>query len=91
MGRASAASAVDAPPTLTSVFCHECGHPAPAGAKFCPECGTRLAAAGSSTPAVEQLPVDTRRTVTVLFVDVTGSTPLGESLDPEAVRGVLSR
>jgi class 3 adenylate cyclase len=73
------------------VFCHECGHPAPDGAKFCPECGTRLAAAGSPTPAVEQLPVDTRRNVTVLFVDVTGSTPLGERLDPEAVRRILSR
>ena len=29
--------------------------------------------------------------VTVLFVDVTGSTPLGERLDPEAVRRIFSR
>ena len=39
----------------------------------------------------EALPVETRRTVTVLFVDVTGSTPLGERLDPEAIRRILSR
>jgi class 3 adenylate cyclase/tetratricopeptide (TPR) repeat protein len=32
-----------------------------------------------------------RKTVTVLFCDVTGSTTLGEELDPEALRGVLSR
>src|SRR5712691_3865347 len=32
-----------------------------------------------------------RKTVTVLFCDVTGSTALGESVDPEALRGLLAR
>jgi class 3 adenylate cyclase/tetratricopeptide (TPR) repeat protein len=32
-----------------------------------------------------------RKIVTVLFCDVTGSTALGESLDPEALRAVLAR
>ena len=32
-----------------------------------------------------------RRTVTVLFADVADSTPLGERLDPESLRGVMSR
>src|SRR5207247_1884548 len=32
-----------------------------------------------------------RKTVTVLFCDVTGSTALGESVDPEALRGMLAR
>jgi class 3 adenylate cyclase len=32
-----------------------------------------------------------RKTVTVLFCDVTGSTTLGESVDPEALRGLLAR
>jgi class 3 adenylate cyclase len=32
-----------------------------------------------------------RRTVTVLFADVADSTPLGERLDPEAVRQVMSQ
>jgi len=32
-----------------------------------------------------------RRLVTVLFADVVGSTSLGESLDPEDVRGLLGR
>ncbi|HVI35404.1 MAG TPA: adenylate/guanylate cyclase domain-containing protein, partial [Gaiellales bacterium] len=34
---------------------------------------------------------ETRRIVTVVFCDVVGSTPLGERLDPEALRGVLTR
>src|SRR5437660_1927045 len=32
-----------------------------------------------------------RKIVTVLFCDVTGSTALGESLDPEALRTLLAR
>ena len=32
-----------------------------------------------------------RKTVTVLFCDVTGSTALGESTDPEAMRALLAR
>ena len=32
-----------------------------------------------------------RRLVTILFADVVGSTALGESLDPEDLRGLLSR
>ena len=64
-------------------ICASCGHEIPDGAKFCPECGTPVAAAA---PAREQ-----RKTVTVLFCDVTGSTSLGESTDPEALRALLAR
>jgi class 3 adenylate cyclase len=32
-----------------------------------------------------------RKTVTVLFCDVTGSTALGERLDPESFRQVMRR
>ncbi len=34
---------------------------------------------------------EVRKTVTVLFADVTGSTALGERLDPEAFRRVMAR
>jgi predicted ATPase/class 3 adenylate cyclase len=34
---------------------------------------------------------EVRKTVTVLFADVTGSTGLGERLDPESLRRVMSR
>jgi class 3 adenylate cyclase/tetratricopeptide (TPR) repeat protein len=35
--------------------------------------------------------MEVRKTVTVVFADVTGSTALGERLDPESMRGVMSR
>jgi class 3 adenylate cyclase/tetratricopeptide (TPR) repeat protein len=34
---------------------------------------------------------ESRKVVTVVFTDVTGSTSLGEQLDPEALRGVMGR
>ena len=40
---------------------------------------------------LDAAPVEQRKTVTVLFCDVTGSTELGESIDPEALRGLLAR
>src|SRR6266516_2020756 len=62
--------------------CPRCGQENPEGAKFCNECAARLQA----SPAREQ-----RKTVTVLFCDVTGSTQLGETLDPEPLRALLAR
>jgi class 3 adenylate cyclase len=46
-------------------------------------CGDSLAPA---PPPHEQ-----RKTVTIVFCDVMGSTALGERLDPEALRRVMSR
>ena len=40
---------------------------------------------------VDRLGGEVRKTVTVLFCDVTGSTSLGEQLDPESLRGLMSR
>jgi class 3 adenylate cyclase/tetratricopeptide (TPR) repeat protein len=37
------------------------------------------------------MPALSRKTVTVLFADVVDSTPLGESLDPEQLRGLMTR
>jgi class 3 adenylate cyclase len=62
--------------------CPECGAELPAAAKFCPECGTSVSRAASR---------ESRRTVTLLFTDVTGSTAIGEQLDPEAYRDVMGR
>jgi class 3 adenylate cyclase/tetratricopeptide (TPR) repeat protein len=53
------------------------------GARFCEACGVAL---GGAEAAGEQ-----RKTVTVLFCDVTGSTALGERLDPESLRAVMAR
>jgi class 3 adenylate cyclase/tetratricopeptide (TPR) repeat protein len=61
--------------------CAVCGYKSVEAFKFCPECG-----AAAATQTSEQ-----RRVVTVLFCDVVGSTALGESADPEAVRATLAR
>jgi class 3 adenylate cyclase/predicted ATPase len=64
--------------------CPACGRDLPPGEfPFCPFCRAPLTEA---PPAREQ-----RKTVTVLFCDVTGSTELGESLDPEALRALLAQ
>ena len=54
--------------------CASCGKDNPEGFKFCGNCGVALAAA---EPARE-----TRKTVTIVFSDVSGSTALGERLTP---------
>ena len=63
--------------------CTVCGQRNPAGARFCNACASPLDAAD---PVGEQ-----RKTVTVFFSDVSGSTALGERLDPESFRRVLAR
>jgi class 3 adenylate cyclase/tetratricopeptide (TPR) repeat protein len=62
----------------------QCGTENPPEARFCMACATRL---GTEQPE----PGTSRKTVTVVFTDVVGSTPLGERLDPEALRRVMSR
>jgi predicted ATPase/class 3 adenylate cyclase len=44
----------------------------------------------SVLPAMSPAP-EVRKTVTVIFTDVAGWTALGEDLDPESLRGVMSR
>jgi len=63
--------------------CARCGHQNPPDARFCNRCAAPLTAPPA---AAEQL-----KTITILFADVTGSTELGERLDPEAVRRVMER
>ena len=60
--------------------CPSCGAGVPAGARFCSTCGAALE---------EMAPGEERKLVTVLFADVTGSTALGEQLDPERMREVM--
>ena len=64
------------------VSCPACGRELPGEFPFCPFCAAPL-----SAPAEREQ----RKTVTVLFCDVTGSTELGERLDPEALRALLAR
>jgi class 3 adenylate cyclase/tetratricopeptide (TPR) repeat protein len=63
--------------------CPSCGRENAEDARFCSACGAELAPA---EPAREQ-----RKVVTVLFCDLVGSTALGESTDPEALRARMRR
>jgi class 3 adenylate cyclase/tetratricopeptide (TPR) repeat protein len=65
------------------VVCASCGAENREGARFCDSCGAALA---ETAPARE-----VRKVVTVLFSDVTGSTALGERIDPESLRRVMAR
>jgi class 3 adenylate cyclase/tetratricopeptide (TPR) repeat protein len=67
------------------VSCPACGQVNPGAARFCSNCGTQLAA-----PTGEE-PRQTRKLVTVVFSDVTGSTELGERLDPESLSQLMAR
>jgi uncharacterized OB-fold protein len=62
--------------------CPSCGAETSVGTRFCAACGHRL-----DRPSAKE---EERKLVTVLFSDLTGSTALGEQLDPERLRTLLS-
>src|SRR5262245_21773313 len=64
--------------------CHSCNEPNAQSARFCSSCGAGLKAGANDAVGV-------RKTVTVVFADVVGSTSLVEGLEPESARRVLDR
>src|SRR4051794_19951992 len=66
---------------MAMVACATCNHPMPAGARFCPSCGTGVTKA--------DVALEERRVVTVLFADLVGYTALAEHLDPERVKRLV--
>ena len=58
-----------------AVVCTSCGSEIPTP-QFCSECAAPIALRSRGS----------RRTVTILFADVSGSTSLGEQLDAESMR-----
>jgi class 3 adenylate cyclase/tetratricopeptide (TPR) repeat protein len=63
-------------------ICPGCGEDNPPRFRLCGYCGT---------PLEQAAPAEVRKTVTVLFSDIAGSTSLGERLDPESLREVMGR
>ncbi|MFB7618818.1 AAA family ATPase [Kitasatospora sp. NPDC056181] len=63
--------------------CPACGRRAADADRFCAGCGTLLAAGAA--------PRETRKKVSMLFLDIVGSTALAERLDPEPLRQVMDR
>jgi predicted ATPase/class 3 adenylate cyclase len=64
-------------------ICPSCGEENPERFRLCGFCGTAL--------APQLPPQEVRKTVTIVFSDLKGSTAMGEKLDSEAVREVMSR
>ena len=64
-------------------FCSQCGTDNPDVAKFCFACGSPLV---SAPP-----PQEFRKIVTIVFSDLKGSTAMGEKLDSESLREVMTR
>ena len=91
-------------PARTKATCASCGSAIRAKDRFCPSCGTPIAAAQAPIPAAVPAAgaslqvtaesadalLEQRKVVTILFADLSGSTPLAEQLDPEELRGILS-
>ena len=85
--------------------CPSCGHENPAGAKFCNDCGARLAPPEAARDPRSYTPrhlaekilaskaalEGERKPVTVLFADVARSMELAERVDPEEWHRLLDR
>jgi predicted ATPase/class 3 adenylate cyclase len=69
--------------TAADRVCPNCESVNPEHARFCWSCGESLEGPPQAA--------GTRRTVTVLFCDATSSTALGERLDPESLRNLMTR
>ncbi|WP_183518654.1 nuclear transport factor 2 family protein [Mycolicibacterium sp. BK634] len=78
-------------------FCESCGNPlqrscgacgvvASATARFCRSCGASLNDQGA-----QEVASPTRKTVTVMFADLAGSTAFEELVDPETAREVIGQ
>ena len=65
------------------INCPKCNEENPPKFRLCGYCGTALAPSAPAAPA--RL---VRRTVTIIFCDLKGSTALGERLDPESLHEV---
>ena len=77
-----------------TIKCPNCGTELPAGFKFCGGCGKALDAAPAPPPApvaTARALADERRTVTILFADISGFTAMSEKLDPEVVQEIMDR
>jgi class 3 adenylate cyclase/tetratricopeptide (TPR) repeat protein len=74
----------------TGLLCPSCRAQLPRGARFCPSCGERIGGA-SGKQALPERGLELRKTVTVIFCDLVGSTELSQRLDPEPLRALMLR
>jgi class 3 adenylate cyclase len=71
--------------------CWVCGSENASEKRFCGDCGTASTNVPPELPEVASPDIGPeRRHLTVMFVDLVGSTPLGRRLDPEDLRQVIA-
>ena len=94
MGKGSREPDIDR--SVAELLCVRCNAAYRPGARFCAQCGARLADATASeggdrrregTPVTAALE---RRQLTVVFCDLVGSTSLASDVDPEDLRVILT-
>ena len=77
------------------LICPACGAKIPPDRQFCGECGLALSQGPDSmkpeSPAAQPPSSAERKTVTVLFSDLSGYTAMAEKLDPEEVKEITSQ
>jgi class 3 adenylate cyclase/tetratricopeptide (TPR) repeat protein len=67
------------------IACPACGQQNPDGFRFCGACGSPLPLDGGGSAR------EVRKTVTIVFCDMAGSTELADGIDPERVRALMGR
>ena len=82
-------------------FCGDCGTPLPwqcrscgsenlADKRFCGDCGAARGVVTHAPQAPATVPVPERRLLSVMVVDLVGSTVIGQRLDPESLRDAMT-
>jgi class 3 adenylate cyclase len=70
--------------------CRACGSENPAGKRFCGDCGAEFAAIPAAPRGAAAAQMPERRVLTVMFVDLVGSTAMGTRFDPEDLREIVA-
>lgn len=76
--------------TLLPWRCSACGSENPAGKRFCGDCGSEFAAKAYVHRIPAAAPSPERRVLSVMFVDLVGSTEMGTRFDPEDLREIVA-
>lgn len=70
--------------------CRSCGDELRADTRFCSGCGAPISTGRSESGVHVAEQPEERRSVTVLFADLSGYTSFAERMDPEAVKSIVS-
>lgn len=69
--------------------CGSCSAENPADKRYCSECGTARGLMGRTPQVSAGVSAPERRLLSVMFVDLVGSTAIGQRLDPEDLRETI--